>query len=153
MKNWTYRGKDFNPDSIDSKEFMGFVYIIRNHVTGLQYVGKKLFFFKGHEKVLLKNGKKKKKRCLVESDWKTYFGSSAEFSKNVAEHGEDSFDREILHLCSSKAEISYLEAYEQFTRNVLLDDSYQNGWVMVRVRKAHMVKIRQKILESIKNEN
>jgi hypothetical protein len=89
------------------------------------------------------------KRVLVESDWRDYYGSSAQFCSEVARNGKDKYVREILHLCKSKGEASYLEAHEQFKHNVLLDDSYSNAWIMVRVRKEHLKKHRESILESV----
>ena len=58
--------------------------------------------------------------------------------KDVKELGEINFIREILHLCKSKGECSYLEAKEQFNRNVMEGDEYYNVWIMVRVRKSHI---------------
>jgi hypothetical protein len=48
------------------------------------------------------------------------------------------FSREIIHLCKSKGVCGYLEAKEQFNRNVLENDDYYNTWIMVRVRKSHI---------------
>lgn len=149
--SWTYRGSEFD-EELDPKRVMGFVYLITNTVTSRKYVGKKLFFFKGKKNTILKSGKKKKVKCLNESDWKDYYGSSAEFLKEVEEYGKENFTREILHLCTSKAEISYLEAYEQFSRHVLLDSDFANGWVMVRVRKEHLKRNAERIKESLNNQ-
>lgn len=137
MKNWTYRGNDFSPNKIDPKEYLGFVYLITCTVTGKKYVGKKGFFFKGKETVILKSGKKKKRRCLVESDWREYFSSSEELKQDVKNLGSENFSREILRLCKSKAETSYFEAKYQFEMDLLTIDSY-NKWIMVRVRKDHL---------------
>lgn len=146
IKPWVFLGKDF----VELPEnYYAFVYEITNTQTGKKYIGKKLFFFRGKKKVTLKNGKKKTKKCLVESDWRTYFGSSSALDQDVSNMGKDLFIRRILHLCRSKSEASYLEAYEQFRNHVLLDDAYHNGWIMVRVRKEHLVKHREKLLDSL----
>lgn len=132
MNNWFYNGEVFeNP----AEEHYGFVYIITNLLNGKQYVGKKLFWFK-KTKIL----KKKKVRYLAESDWKSYYGSSIALNKDVEAHGEDNFKREILHLCKSKGECSYLEAKEQIQRDVLLKpDLYYNDWVICRVHRKHII--------------
>jgi hypothetical protein len=52
--------------------------------------------------------------------------------------GHDKFTREILHLCQSKGECSYVEAKEQFIRGVMETEDYYNSWIMVRVRKSHL---------------
>ena len=132
MNNWFYNGEVFeSPD----EEHYGFVYNITNLQTGKQYIGKKLFWFK-KTKIL----KKKKVRYLGESDWKSYYGSSITLNKDVAELGEDNFKREILHLCKSKGECSYLETKEQIQRDVLLNpDLYYNDWVICRVHRKHIL--------------
>ena len=113
----------------------GFVYLITNLHTGKMYVGKKLFWFKK-----IKTLKGKRKRYLVESDWKSYFGSSISLNEDVKRLGDDQFKREILHLCVSKGECSYYETYEQITRAVLLKpDLYYNDWVICRVHRKHIL--------------
>jgi hypothetical protein len=145
IKPWLYKEKPFG----DTPEgFYSFVYLITNNITGNKYIGKKLFWFKARKKITLKNGSKKLKRILVESDWRDYFGSSDSFNEDISKYGKESFTRTILHLCRTKSESSYLEAYEQFLNNVLLSDQYSNGWIMVRVRRDHLVKFREGLLES-----
>lgn len=141
---WTYRSEPFTPENIPAGA-LGFVYLITNTVTGKKYLGKKLLQFRVRKKVTLKNGKKKTVKCLKESDWQDYFGSSAEFLTEVENTGREKFTREILHVCSSKAECSYLEAYEQMVRGVLLTDDYANGWISVRVTKSHLKKYSEKM--------
>lgn len=122
---------------------MGFVYLITNTVSGRKYIGKKLAkFSKTTQKtVKLKNGTKKKKkiRSKVDSDWRDYYGSSPELSKDVEALGADKFTREILYYCKSKAECSYVEAREQFTRKVLESTDYYNGHIQVRVHGSHIL--------------
>jgi len=122
---------------------VGFVYLITNTVSGRKYIGKKLAkFSKTTQKTIkLKNGTKKKKkiRSKVDSDWRTYYGSSPELSKDVEALGTDKFTREILFICKSKAECSYIEAREQFTRKVLETTDYYNGHIQVRVHGSHIL--------------
>ena len=47
--------------------------------------------------------------------------------------GPDVVYREILHLCKTKGECSYMEAKEQFDREVLLTDDYYNGIIQIRL--------------------
>ena len=122
---WHFQGTPV--DSLP-EDCVGFVYLITNTVSGRKYIGKKLAkFSKTTQKtVKLKNGSKKKKkiRSKVDSDWRDYYGSSPELSKDVAAIGSDKFTREILYFCKSKAECSYVEAREQFTRKVLESTDY-----------------------------
>ena len=128
---WQYNGTDFTEDLIGNN--CGFVYLITNTTNNKKYIGKKLFYSSKTKQV-----KGKKKRYKVLSDWQTYYGSSAELSKDVLQLGQDNFNREILHLCQSKGECSYVEAKEQFIRGVMETEEYYNNWIMVRVRKSHI---------------
>lgn len=125
---------------------VGFVYLITNNLSGRKYIGKKLAKFSKTttKTVKLKNGTKKKKkiRSKVDSDWREYYGSSAELSADIDKLGTENFTREILFYCKSKAECSYIEAREQFTRKVLESTDYYNGQISVRVHGSH---IRNKI--------
>ena len=75
---------------------------------------------------------------MIESDWKDYFGSNKTIQQLVTEYGQDRFSREILHLCRSSAEMSYVEAKLQFENDVLLDDSFFNDYIQVRVSGKHV---------------
>jgi hypothetical protein len=124
------------------EECIGFVYIITNLTNQRKYIGKKLAkFSKTTYRVhKLKNGTKKKKkiRSKIDSDWREYYGSSPELSKDVELLGADNFKREILYYCTSKSECSYIEAREQFSRRVLESDDYYNGHIQVRVHGSHI---------------
>ena len=126
--NWTYRGEEVIeiPEGIE-----GFVYLITNLTDNRKYVGKKLAKFKTTKPPL--KGKKNKRRGYKESDWRDYWGSSDRLNADVAALGQDKFTREILYFCKSRAEMSYIEAREQFERRVLETDEYYNGIINVRV--------------------
>tara|TARA_B100001057_G_scaffold140260_1_gene139923 strand:+ start:5033 stop:5485 length:453 start_codon:yes stop_codon:yes gene_type:complete len=128
MSTWTYQGKPV--EHIDP-DYEGFVYLITNTVDHRMYVGKKLAKFKTTKPPL--KGRKNKRRGKKESDWREYWGSSDHLSADVERLGEDKFTREILYMCKSRGEMSYLEAREQFERRVLETDSYYNGIINVRV--------------------
>ena len=129
--NWEYQNKEFTEDLIGDN--YGFVYQITNLTNGRKYIGKKFFYSAKTKQV-----KGKKKKIKVSSDWQTYYGSSAELTKDVLQLGQDNFSREIIHLCLSKGDCGYLEAKEQFVRGALEKDEYYNTWIMVRVRKSHL---------------
>ena len=107
------------------------------------YIGKKLAKFKRttYKTVKLKNGKKRRKkiRGKIDSDWQTYYGSSPELLKDIEKLGKENFTREILFYCKSKAECSYIEAREQFSRRVLESNDYYNGHIQVRVHGSHII--------------
>lgn len=124
------------------EDVVGFVYLITNTTNGKMYVGKKLAkFAKTTYRVLkLKNGTKKRKKIKtkIDSDWQQYYGSSPNLTEDVNILGNSNFKREILYYCKSKAECSYIEAREQFSRRVLESDDYYNGHIQVRVHGSHI---------------
>ena len=124
------------------EEYAGFVYMITNRLTGRRYIGKKLSkFSKTTYKIeKLKNGKKRRRkiRGKIASDWQTYYGSSPELSRDIAQLGIENFHREILFYCRSRAECSYVEAREQFAQKVLESDEWYNGHIRVRVHGSHI---------------
>ena len=145
MTSWYY-----NNEIVEKlpEECIGFVYLITCTLSGRKYIGKKLAKFSktSVKTVKLKNGTKKKKkiRSKIDSDWRTYYGSSEELKKDVELLGEDNFKREILHFCESKAICSYLEIVEQIYRKVLESDDYYNGQISARIHGSH---IKNKIME------
>lgn len=128
---WYYNNEPFTSENIG--EYIGFVYLITD-TNGKKYVGKKLFISKRRAPPL--KGKTRKRTIIKESDWKTYYGSSDEV-KTLIESGE-TFSREILHLCKSKGELSYMELKEQVDRQVLLRKDYYNGIIQVKIHSSHV---------------
>ena len=128
MEPWYYKDKpvDELPEGT-----VGFVYLITNLTNDRKYIGKKLASFRKTKPPL--KGRKNKRRTTVESDWRTYFGSSDELNIDVEQLGTDNFKREILFYCTSKSQLSYVEAREQFNHKVLESDEYYNGHIRVRV--------------------
>jgi hypothetical protein len=134
MTAWLYDGIPYEPpEDFNPKVIYGFVYLIESMDTGRKYVGKKFFWTSKTRQV-----NKKKKRYKAESDWRDYYGSSESLQLDVQKFGTERFSRTILHICKSKGECSYLEAKEQFDRNVLLTDDYYNTWISVTTRSNHV---------------
>jgi hypothetical protein len=127
---WIYKNKIITDEDI--KDCVGFVYIIKNLDKGMYYIGKKSFT---KMKRIQKNNKKRRK--TVESDWKTYTGSNYFLNEDIS--NGDKITKEILYLCKSKSEMSYFEAKEQFLLDVLKDKNSYNQWIMVKIRKAHLI--------------
>jgi hypothetical protein len=140
--SWTYQDQLVE---VLPEECVGFVYLITNTLTGRKYIGKKLAKFSKttYKTVKLKNGTKKKKkiRSKIDSDWRDYYGSSPALTEDVTALGTANFTREILFYCNSKAECSYIEAREQFSRRVLESNDYYNGHIQVRVHGSHIKKL------------
>ena len=142
---WLYENKEVNELPEDC---VGFVYQITNTTNSRMYIGKKLARFKRSRRPL--KGRTNKRRYTVSSDWKYYYGSSDRLLADVEKLGEDKFKREILFYCKSKAELSYIEAREQFARKVLESDDYYNGHIRVRIHGSGI--LREKFTKGILKE-
>jgi len=112
----------------------GFIYEIINTTNGKKYIGKKQMKRKIRRNPL--KGKKRKRIDHIESDWKTYTGSSDALNIDIATLGIDKFIFKILKFCNSKFELSYFEAKMQFEKDVLLSEDYYNGIINCRIGKA-----------------
>jgi len=128
---WIYNGTAF--ESEDIQDNYGFIYRITNTTNGHDYVGRK-YFTTVKKRPPLK-GKKNKRRETVETDWKEYWGSSPRLQEDINELGRDKFTREIIHLCKSRGETNYMEAYYQFTEGVLLRENNYNGIIQIKLGK------------------
>ena len=132
---WYYNGNEYDETP---EEYQGFVYLITELDTDKKYIGKKNFW---RPKTLPKNSKRSRRvRTRVESDWRTYFGSSKEVQLLVEDKGEDNYKREILRLCRTKGEMSYYEAKLQFDHDVLLRDDYYNEFIGCKIHSRHLPK-------------
>ena len=112
----------------------GFIYEITNTINNKKYIGKKQMVRRIKRNPL--KGKKRKRIDYIESDWKTYTGSSDALNEDIKNLGIDKFKFNILKYCNSKFELSYFEAKIQFARDVLLDENYYNGIINCRIGKA-----------------
>lgn len=131
MSQWIYQGLEV--ETIP-EEWLGFVYIITNKLDGREYIGKKLAKFSKTKTI-----KGKKKKFKVDSDWKTYWGSSFDLQDDIQKLGVENFKREILYMCKNKGSMGYLEAREQMDRRVLeYPDKFYNRQIMCRVHTSHV---------------
>lgn len=114
---WFYKDKEI--DTVDDlpEDSVGFVYLVEHIPTGRKYIGKKALY---HSKKLppLK-GKKRSRRVLKESDWKTYFGSNLEVRGLVKEGKTEEFKRVMLKVVNSKKLLTYFETKYLFINEVL----------------------------------
>jgi len=126
-------------------EYYGFVYRISvadsedlpKEIRERIYIGKKQFTYNRKRRLSKKKRKETGKRVIreqVDSKWLGYFGSNKQLIEDVKIFGEKYFKREILHLCYSKAQLSYYEVKEQIGHNVLSINSY-NGWISCKIFK------------------
>jgi hypothetical protein len=121
---WLYNHK---PLTETPDEYQGFVYLITNIQNNRKYIGKKNFWTTHKLKPL--KGKTNRRHRRRATDWQAYCGSCEELLKDIDAHGPNTLRKEILHLCANKNQMTYWEMKLQFDYNVLLDDSYYNGYI------------------------
>lgn len=119
------------PGCTFNNESFGFIYEIKNNISGKMYIGKKICTSKIKKKPL--KGKKRNRISTRESDWKTYTGSSNDLNEDIKKFGKENFSFTIIKECGSKWELGYEEIKEQISRGVILSDQYYNGILNVRI--------------------
>jgi hypothetical protein len=135
---WIYKGKDFTESDYEkiADEITGFVYVITDTETGERYIGQK--HTKKTKTLPITKTRKRRKKSLVESDWRSYYSSSSIIQQAISEGLSDRYTREILRFGYSKGDLSYLEMLEQIKCNVLIDPKYLNGIINVRIHQKHL---------------
>ena len=122
---WLHEEKELHENVVN--DYYGFVYLIRNKISGKSYIGRKYF-----TKASSRQVKGKRKRCRKESDWKDYWGSSKRLLEDIEKLGKENFERQILRLCKTRGECNYWEAKYQFEYDVLTGDNYYNDNIMMK---------------------
>lgn len=122
---WLHEEKELHENVVN--DYYGFVYLIRNKISGKSYIGRKYF-----TKASSRQVKGKRKRCRKESDWKDYWGSSKRLLEDIEKIGKENFERSILRLCKTRGECNYWEAKYQFEYDVLSGDNYYNDNIMMK---------------------
>jgi hypothetical protein len=111
-------GEDFDPDA-----WFGFTYLITNLQTGRKYIGRKQLRARNRKVV---KGRKNRKVCVSDSNWKEYTSSCDELKEDIARLGKENFSFTIIKLCRTKRELGYSEVQEQFAQDVL-NAKLENG--------------------------
>jgi hypothetical protein len=124
---WTYQEEEF--DSIPEGA-LAFVYYLEFE-DGTKYVGKKNFYSTSRKR---QPGKSRRTVTVRESNWKSYL-SSSETVKSKLKAGEKLVRREVLHLCKTLGQATYMELHEQVQRNVLCNPEYLNGLIYAKVMR------------------
>jgi len=119
---WIHLLEGWALESEHVQNFYGMVYLLINKETKRKYIGKKFFWSK-----VTRSVKGKKKKVLVESDWKKYYGSNKELKEELANGAE--FERYLVQLCESKTECAYWEMDYQIRCEALLTEEYYNQFI------------------------
>ena len=77
---WIYNGVVFDEQLIDKNA--GFVYLVTNNITGMKYIGKKVFYFTRKTN----SSKEKRKIVKIDSGWRDYYGSGEEILLDVEKY-------------------------------------------------------------------
>ena len=109
---WIFDGTPFLSEDINGMH--GFVYCITNTLNGKRYIGRKYFY-------QLRKPRGGGRRVKSESDWKKYYGSSAELTEDRKKFGNLVFKRDILSLHKSKGLTNFEETRQLFLNNVLTE--------------------------------
>ncbi len=139
---WTYQGKSIETLEDLPTECVGIIYKIKNLTNGKFYIGRKILRNKKTLPPL--KGKKRKRHLIVESNWKTYTGSCVDLNIDI-EKGH-SIEKEIIHLCCTKKQMSYYELKYQLLENVLERDDCYNSNIMGKF-------FRRDLLETIDSDD
>ena len=117
MTHWEYH-KEF-----DKKNNFGFVYRITNKKTKKAYIGCKQYY-------VTRKGKK------VESNWRTYTGSSKYLNEDIKKLGKKHFRFQVIGQYKNKRSLRYYECYFQMIYKVLTaklegtdEPAYYNNYV------------------------
>ena len=136
--SWIYKGVVFTPEMIPEGA-VGFIYEMTAIIDGksVAYIGKKNFALVTKKKLAKKNAPvdKRKKNYVKTSklNYENYFSSNVVL-KQV--HKDNiPIKRNILHICYSKTELTYMETKYQFVKGVLESDFYLNGNILGRFYK------------------
>ena len=127
LGHWSYKGPEVNVDNM-----IGFIYCITCGLTGKKYIGKKLLQNKKRRKPL--KGRVNSRRYTIESDWKTYTGSSPSLNDHISKNGKDGFVFDILSFQPSKLLLAYHETKEIIERNAIFSNEYYNEVLNCRFR-------------------
>jgi hypothetical protein len=138
--SWHYNSIAVHEASDLPKDTVGFVYQINNTDTGEYYIGKKILKHKRTKPPL--KGKKRKRVSYVESDWKTYTGSSSITKK----WSLDVCERVILHVCFNRTMMTYYEVYAQFNRDVFSDKNCVNDNILGKFYRDKINKYKEESL-------
>jgi hypothetical protein len=138
MIDWVYKGQIIKSLEDFQKNIFGFIYEI-TYSNGKKYLGSKYLFHNKTRPPL--KGKKRKRKTVVESDWKTYIGSiKSDFAKKEIKEGEvEVVNRAILLMCENKKQISYYESKYLFVRSCIETDRYYNSNILGRYYKKDLM--------------
>ena len=134
---WLYNNEVIKGIEQIPQNAFGFIYQSTYIPTNEKYLGKKVLYFNKTLPPL--KGFKRKRKVLVESDWKKYYGSHDKIKTLLKENKHDDFKREILEFAFNKKHLTYLETKYLFTNNVLENNEYINDNILGKFFRKDLV--------------
>ena len=140
--SWIYSHRIFTEDMIPEGA-VGFIYCMKAVIgrKSVMYIGKKNFYAdvktKLSKKAMPTDKRLKAYKRIRKISYKEYY-SSNEILKQ-AHKDEVTIEREILHICYSKRELSYMEVKYQFEYEVLEKPEFLNGNIMGKFYKGKLI--------------
>tara|TARA_R110001592_G_scaffold122912_1_gene330187 strand:- start:48 stop:467 length:420 start_codon:yes stop_codon:yes gene_type:complete len=134
---WLYKEKVINGIEDMPKNSFGFIYEVCYTPTNEKYLGKKVLQF--NKKLPPLKGFKRKRKVIVESDWKTYYGSHQKIKTLLKENKQDNFKRNILEFSFNKKHLTYLETKYLFCNHVLENTEYINDNILGKFFRKDLV--------------
>lgn len=108
---WLFDNQPYN----HSRKHIGFVYLIINHTTGKFYIGKKSFTPK----------------------WQGYTGSSTTLNTHIKQG--HLITKHIIHLCTTKSELNFIELFLQISTNAINDPKYYNEYIQAKIKSSRQL--------------
>lgn len=129
--NWIFNNVVITPETLNTKDFYGFVYKITNLTNHKFYIGRKNFRTQRKKQLpkKLQSTDKRKKTYTIEvkeSDWIIYNSSCKTLVEEINKTPQ-LFKKEILLLCKTEKQLTYYEQYYQMIERVLFVDSYNDN--------------------------
>ncbi len=134
---WLYKEKVINGIEDMPKNSFGFIYEVCYTPTNEKYLGKKVLQF--NKKLPPLKGFKRKRKVIVESDWKTYYGSHQKIKTLLKENKQNNFKRNILEFSFNKKHLTYLETKYLFCNHVLENTEYINDNILGKFFRKDLV--------------
>ena len=142
--NWTYNNQVIDHINKLPQGAIGVIYRIDNLTNGKYYFGRKTCISNRKkkltiaEKKLEENKRKTFKYEITETaGWKTYIGSNKPLLADL--NKGDSYKKEIIQFCFSKAEMTFYETRAIICSTCLLSEDCYNDWVSCKVYKSHLI--------------
>ena len=126
---WKYKNKSIESIEDLPEGTFGFIYEIEFD-NGMKYVGQKFLY---HSKTLKPlKGYKRKRKTVIESDWKKYNGSikDVDIKQQIKEGSIKPVHRIILKVCTHRKQLSYFEIKYMFERDCLEREDYYNSNIL-----------------------